>query len=36
MLRSNLLQSHEYENQRLVEHYEKEAHDREREFQETN
>ena len=31
-LRSNLQQSDEYESERLVKHYEKEAHDREREF----
>ena len=31
-LRSNLQQSHEYESERLVRHYEKEARDREREF----
>ena len=31
-LRSNLQQSHEYESERLVKHYEKEARDREREL----
>ena len=31
-LRSNLQQSYEYKSERLVKHYEKEAHDREREF----